>query len=494
MQNNITIILGDMIANARAQILSGNHIDLYSFVLSMDEACSALNAQQKRDIAMLFDVKPADVTQVIKQALKNTKVIKKLGSVPSNEYEYINSFMNYVDAEFNFAMSVYDIKTPYEVNGSTLPVDMLHTLGDEKMIAYLRVSQPKQLTAATMRAELLRMNAELKLGYASNQIDSALEYWTTKTVDEQKGQIVAKIAYNKQAGKSRNKLFKRFSALITDQNSAAVEIMMQHWVWQVKRKIFSKPVDSHTMNVLYGKQGSGKSTILYRLTAPLKEFTSQANFMQIADDREHGLWSNYVVIIDEMSHAARADIEAVKTKITSPGWQARLMHTNINTHIINKSTFIGTSNKDLSRLITDDTGMRRYFQIDCFDTFDYDAVNAFDYVTLWQSIDENAASPLFAPENAELFARVRELQEEKRSVSIVEQFMAERTYKSTTEQIKAIDLFKEYQEFEEEQGCMHKKSAKQFSNELMDVYKRVYGLHVERKRNNSGNVYLISKQ
>jgi hypothetical protein len=195
--------------------------------------------------------------------------------------------------------------------------------------------------------------------------------------------------------------------------------VLRKFIWQVKRKMLNLPVTNHLMPILSGPQGKGKSTFLMRFLRPMEEVAIPSDFKQITDDRNIDLWRNYVVVMDEMSYATRADMENTKFVITAASLSRRPMRTNSLINIRQNATFIGCSNKILAQLIQDETGLRRFVELH-FVEVDWEILSRIDPYLLWRSVDETAEDPSLA-----IMEQIREQQEENRMQSPVEVWLEE---------------------------------------------------------------------
>src|SRR6476659_995778 len=103
---------------------------------------------------------------------------------------------------------------------------------------------------------------------------------------------------------------------------------MRQLIWQVKRKLRGEKTYWELMPVLVGPQGTGKSSAVAKLGAPLSLlFMEDADFSLFSDSfRLSTLNRFYLVRLDEMGRAKSTDIERVKQRITAHMIQGRAMH------------------------------------------------------------------------------------------------------------------------------------------------------------------------
>jgi hypothetical protein len=429
------------------------------------------------------------IKQAVKGQRKNDKLFEQLKGIPQNEYEFVNMQLVAWNTEMTF-QEMFHIDTPYVYMGSTI---FQADLAERSEIDQIEIkgADPKDLTSKAMLARLVKQNSLLELGYSDKQIDHALEDWKYTNKNMHIGGIKREIAFRPAVAEEAEDWWNVFVESITAVNVAETKAVLKHFIWQVKRKMFKLDVDYHLMPILMGDQSIGKSSLVRKFYGPVQDFTASSDFAKLTDDRDHGLWDNFVIFLDEMDKADKTDIGTIKRKITEPYFRSRNMNTNGGTNIIQNATFIGCQNRDLASTITDSTGMRRFYQIDCLSKFDWIINNSIPFDMLWQSIDQNKSSPLM--DDADLFKRVKGIQEQKRRPSIVEMFLRDREYPHTIQRIQATPFFKEFQEYEEEHMPKKLFNATSFGIEVVGEAKKVDGLTIEKTKCNGKVYYVIEK-
>jgi hypothetical protein len=141
--------------------------------------------------------------------------------------------------------------------------------------------------------------------------------------------------------------------------------VMMHFIWQVKRKLFGKRARFHMMPVIVSAQGTGKTTAVRRLIEPMSDLAGTSTLESITDDRTWATFeTSYVRMVDEMARADKADMNVLKQLLSEDGYlQYRPLYFNKLVKVKQNVTFIGTSNEDISLIIKDYTGVRRFFQL-----------------------------------------------------------------------------------------------------------------------------------
>lgn len=259
--------------------------------------------------------------------------------------------------------------------------------------------------------------------------------------------------------------------------------VMQHWIWQVKRKIHGLSVVHHMMPVFVGKTGSGKSEALRKLLAPLGSMAeSGIDFGIFADERMWSLFEQkYAFFFDEMSKARKTDVESLKNTISATEKTYRRMHSNILVQVTQNGTFIGASNNVVSSLIMDPTSARRYYQIDVLDRCDWDTINTISYTELWTSIDEDGPCPV-VPYLSEIHATQNAV---VRAKSNPELWMDERCEISPDGSM-ASDLYKSFRDWETINDPASRTSSKVFGQQLLGL------ANIKKWLNKRGTFYNLS--
>lgn len=179
-----------------------------------------------------------------------------------------------------------------------------------------------------------------------------------------------------------------------DVESSLSIAVLQHFVWSVKRKISKNPVADHCMPIIYGRvQGSGKTTFVGRLLAPLQELATDAALLSdLADKRSGDIFRFPVVWLDDMEPIARNKVAVLKSLITAPAVRRRQLMTSMSVRVENEFTPIGTSNVPIHELVPDSTGHRRFAMMPlrtrdgAADPLIWQTVNEIDFSLLWRSV------------------------------------------------------------------------------------------------------------
>ncbi|MDA9189514.1 virulence-associated E family protein [bacterium] len=166
--------------------------------------------------------------------------------------------------------------------------------------------------------------------------------------------------------------------------------VIKHWIANCKRKLQGLKVKDHIMPIFYGKTGGGKSVAIQKLVSPIQDLTMEAPLSFVNDSRnDFNFTEKLVIIFDELSRANKTDMSSLKQRITSPYIESRKLGSSKNYKGLNITNFLGASNSEVKDIIQDPTSARRFYQVNCLNLMDWEAINSIDYTSLWQSIDSN---------------------------------------------------------------------------------------------------------
>ena len=481
-----------LIAMVKEDIKQKHQIDLGALLGSVDK--NLLTDQHYKDIADIYGVTKKEIESSIKSMAAAESITAELGSYPKDEYEFVALQLEKWNTKMTF-QNEFTIKTPYDLRDGSKPIE-LHELAslDAESQQRIILADPKTFGVDRMLERLRFQNRKLKLLYHKDRaIEHALRFWMNNRRDDLSATTVSKLVYGGAVVRDHAEAeWDRYVNAITAVNQAETKTVIKHFIWQVKRKMFNLPVTYHMMLVFKGKQEAGKSTMAKELCKPVKDFFASTNFANITDSRSHSIWSNYVLFFDEMGRSTTSNLEDIKRIITEDSFTSRIMNTNSDTIVKNRATCCGTTNKDLARLIFDDTGMRRFFQVECKDLLDWSVTTKIDFNLLWRSVDEQADTPLMA--DTDTLTNIRRVQNSKRQITMLELWLRERKHTQYIEEkVMAQSFYEEYVEFEKERNngkC--ETNITKFGRDIKDVVKLVDGIEFTATRGGKGNVYKLT--
>jgi hypothetical protein len=231
------------------------------------------------------------------------------------------------------------------------------------------------------------------------------------------------------------------------------------------------------------------------MTAALAEVMLETDFNMIEDERNHEIWDAFILFLDEMQNASKADMDAIKHAITTSTLTRRPMRSNNKVQIRQNATFIGCSNKELAQLIKDPTGIRRFVGLRFRGDPDWTFINSIDWVLLWKSVDHSAGDPMVGFQD-----HLKQRQEEERELGRIEAWLKQfhpslshgvwsYAEKARNNVIAAEDLYHLFREFEDAFYPGWQKTAKsQWDHEMNRLYKSYRHLVPFKKGRNGQGV------
>lgn len=395
--------------------------------------------------------------QEFDRAIRQRRVRDAIGTCPGNAVELVeawskaNAVSMKLDGMFTRSVAAY-FEDDKGVRTPILPHDRRNS-DEVDLYASFLFDRKERFNRLDFERELRIFTAQHRLGFSRDDITDACEKWCATARDYRLYEIFGSIEAVDATFDADGEWLK-FAAHAfdcEDSDSRFVAAVFKKFIWQVKRKMRGLPVTNHLMPVILGPQGIGKSTLVNAIMKPVEEIRLYADFGMITDERNVEIWSSYVLFLDEMSHAARADIETVKNVITASSLTRRPMRSNGKITIQQNATLIGCANKELAQLIKDPTGIRRFAGVRMRSDTDRDYLNGIDWPKMWGSVAMYDADPI-----AEFTEALATQQEGQRERGRVEQWMQDfdgtnhryQAKVSSSKRIKATDLYLAYQDYE----------------------------------------------
>jgi hypothetical protein len=253
--------------------------------------------------------------------------------------------------------------------------------------------------------------------------------------------------------------------------------VLAHWLWLVKRLAIGGRTEWDVMPIVYGKEhGSGKSTATERLIEPLEELATTINAATLTDQRCFRVLHTMLVgRWEEMSGAAKAEVEALKHTVTAPEINYRVMATHSMVVARRTMSFIGTSNNSVDMMVGDTTGARRFYQLDAMPKLDHEVINRLDPATIWRAVSEADAAPIHA-----VIQVVREAQAGLVHRDAVSMWLAAERWDTLT--IKRIDSDQPVYAYDEARGCDFEDLAARFKRWCNEVGQSGIGAKVLAQR------------
>lgn len=187
-------------------------------------------------------------------------------------------------------------------------------------------------------------------------------------------------------------------------DTALVIAVLEHSIWQVKRKQLDLPVEHHLMPIIMSTiQGTGKTTFVRRFIGVLEELASAPVLLSdLADRRSGDVFRFPITFADDIDPQDPRTVSTLKAVLTATAISRRRLGTSMTDKRPQRSTVIGTANVSVASLIPDPTGYRRFAELQFRngnaarggDPEVWAAVQTADYALLWRSVDGHAPPPI----------------------------------------------------------------------------------------------------
>lgn len=190
--------------------------------------------------------------------------------------------------------------------------------------------------------------------------------------------------------------------------------ILRHIVWTVKRRVNNLPDRNPVFLNIYGEAGAGKTQFLKAFFSVMPEckidLVKDAGELFNKDNQAFRFTDKFVCILDELSGLDKACICKIKNQIDATSVTYRLLYKQITETGKNNAQLIGTSNTRLQNTLYTDSDLRKWCELDFYKYPDNEVSNKmvqplldFDWLNLWQSIDENGLSPFHNDEKYKEF-------------------------------------------------------------------------------------------
>jgi hypothetical protein len=247
------------------------------------------------------------------------------------------------------------------------------------------------------KSSVLRRIAADNTALTETNFLRAFESWCEDDMLRRESELQARLAHK------QNTLFNfqpLLSAVLKPGWDELDEAVFKTVIWNIKRGLWDLKQDYEIMPIFMShKQGGGKSTFCEKVfIEPLAPFSRQLQTLAELNDNfavRSILGENAVVCVDELAKGGdRTEVSALKKILTQKTVETRRMMSEATDLVPKRAVIIGGANVSISDVIVDATGMRRFWEFKCLDKLDWDFINQFNSLPMWQSIDEHGPAPI----------------------------------------------------------------------------------------------------
>ena len=285
--------------------------------------------------------------------------------------------------------------------------------------------------------------------------------------------------------------------------------VFKHFLWTLKRHIYNLPVTTDIWLAIYGGQGVGKNYWAKNVLGHiLDSFYLETELNSLADiGREINKFTDsYLINFDELARGGSnqdsstklspSTVAHIKAILTRDTLSIRMLGTQTQSVVQRNFSCMSTANEHIYEIISDPTGMRRFFEIEVgqpdgvwFDKEDMD----FCIKTrkgLLRGIDDNNDFGYLLP-NTEVWDKVAEIQAEYKPTSTIDLWLEEGTYVlhsdnvEGSEPVALSELFSDYLIF-----C---KGSNAVPFQKHNIYKNISRRFTVIRPGNTKSIYAVER-
>ena len=157
---------------------------------------------------------------------------------------------------------------------------------------------------------------------------------------------------------------------------------LKKWMVAVVACAINERKANHTVLLLSGAQGIGKTTWLRNLVPPaLRSYMYSGNLDPTDKDASLMMSDCFLVILDELSGQSKMELNRMKAMITKDAILERRPYARNAESFVRRASFAATVND--SQVLTDHTGSRRFL---CFETLRIDYTSAVDHNAIYAQV------------------------------------------------------------------------------------------------------------
>jgi hypothetical protein len=426
-QRDYEDFVAERIGDLAKEHAMGTELTAETCVIALEPDNSA-NSKIRGFVTKKLGIKAPDFDR----ALRTTKVINRFGRYPKSASDLVDLLAKELRLKVRYNGRINQDAVPfldglihedYARKPAFIPPDQAD---DPVFKMYVQNRFKDDMEYHQFRRKVRVVAKETGLPWRPSDLNDACDQWYDEQRRDRLWRLFEEIEYSgslltRQKGEDALRLLAT-TCFDDPEGPEFVVAILKKFFWQVKRKMSRLPIHNHLFAVLINpKQGGGKSTLLRRLIDPASETAIPADFKAIADEKIISIWRNFIMYPDEMGWASKSNVETIKNVISADTVMRRPMTTNQGEEIRQNATFIGSANvSDISEIIRDVTGTRRFIGLRTRDKLDWDVVNNTDYTAIWQCVDQEADDPTL-PYWEKLQAR----QEQERPKTNVETWIAQ---------------------------------------------------------------------
>ena len=201
--------------------------------------------------------------------------------------------------------------------------------------------------------------------------------------------------------------------------------IFKKFIWQVKRKTFGMDIPNALMPIIFGPQQLGKSYAIKKFLSPLGDLSQEIMGKVLGDGKTTSIYKMPVLFIDELGGMDKESPDILKQILTGGKINHRVLGKQMVSNTDIMCSFIGATNVHVKNIIKDETGMRRYVELNLMNKTDHAIINNINYIDLWISVSPYDVDPIIGHEDA-----LKKIQEDIRFKPSYEEFLIDEDMQS----------------------------------------------------------------
>ena len=270
--------------------------------------------------------------------------------------EFIDEIYEHENWAFDFSKNSVVCKIPNSEDVRTVSLETIYTAIETNMAAF-RINTGNRTITSKDLINYLSYAVDQKRVELLNEIIESIKYEDTNFIDE----------YLKMFHKTLN----------ISQEYDVFKMIFLHWCWQIKRRILERPIINQLWLAIHGAQGTGKSTVMNKIFKPIFKnlYTNTLSLIDLTDSNQASVFSNQLVInVEELDNGSDGymkidKLAKIKKYMSNEDISYRKFFTQKTETTKINATLISTSNEHLYDKMNDETGLRRFFELNSLNTY-----------------------------------------------------------------------------------------------------------------------------
>lgn len=316
--------------------------------------------------------------------------------------EFIDEIYEHENWMFDFSKNSVVCKIPNSEDFRTVSLETINTAIETNMAAF-RINTGNRTITSKDLLNYQSYAVDKKREKLLNEIIDSIKYEDTNFIDE----------YLKIFHKTLN----------LSQEYEIFKMIFLHWCWQIKRRILERSIINQLWVAIHGAQGTGKSTVMNKIFKPIFKnlYTNTLSLIDLTDPNQASVFTTQLVInVEELDNGSEGYLNTnklakLKKYMSNEDISYRKFFTQKTENTKINATLISTSNEHLYDKMNDETGLRRFFELNSLNAYqERFETSGVDWLSenglrFFKNIDENNSRGYWIVES-EIGKKITEIQ------------------------------------------------------------------------------------